>query len=75
MHPCTHAHTHILYYIYLLPQSLLCLSTNTVTTQRIENDNQVVIAFIVEDNSACILPYFLGTLDRLTYPKEKITLW
>lgn len=35
---------------------------------------RVVIALICR-NSAHSLPYFLGTIERLNYPKDRIALW
>lgn len=47
------------------------------TPQSVRNDEKsptVVIAMLAR-NKAHTLPYFLTILDRLDYPKDRITLW
>jgi collagen beta-1,O-galactosyltransferase len=48
--------------------------TNGDTYQRVNKDCTVVIAFLVR-NKAHTLPYFLTLLERLDYPKDRISLW
>jgi collagen beta-1,O-galactosyltransferase len=48
--------------------------TNGDTYQRVNKDSTVVIAFLVR-NKAHTLPYFLTLLERLHYPKHRISLW
>lgn len=47
---------------------------NGDTYQRVDKDCTVVIAFLVR-NKAHTLPYFLTLLERLDYPKDRISLW
>jgi collagen beta-1,O-galactosyltransferase len=47
---------------------------NGDTYQRVNKDSTVVIAFLVR-NKAHTLPYFLTLLERLDYPKDRISLW
>jgi collagen beta-1,O-galactosyltransferase len=48
--------------------------TNGDTYERVNKDCTVVIAFLVR-NKAHTLPYFLTLLERLDYPKDRISLW
>jgi collagen beta-1,O-galactosyltransferase len=53
---------------------LISKVTNGETYQRVNKDSTVVIAFLVR-NKAHTLPYFLTLLERLDYPKDRISLW
>jgi collagen beta-1,O-galactosyltransferase len=53
---------------------LICNMANGDTYQRGNKDSTVVIAFLVR-NKAHTLPYFLTLLERLDYPKDRISLW
>jgi collagen beta-1,O-galactosyltransferase len=48
--------------------------TNGDKYQRVNKDCTVVIALLVR-NKAHTLPYFLTLLERLDYPKHRISLW
>jgi hypothetical protein len=49
-------------------------TTNGDTYQTVRKDSTVVIALFVR-NKAHTLPYFLTLLERLDYPKDRISLW
>ncbi|KDR07691.1 hypothetical protein L798_02745, partial [Zootermopsis nevadensis] len=61
-------------WIYIVLFMLICKITNGDTYHTVNKDSSVVIAFLVR-NKAHTLPYFLTLLERLDYPKDRISLW
>jgi collagen beta-1,O-galactosyltransferase len=61
-----------LYIMVLL--MLISKVTNGETYKRANKDPTIVLAFLVR-NKAHTLPYFLTLLERLDYPKDRISLW
>lgn len=54
--------------------TLILKKSNGEYSQIVNKDPTVVIAILVR-NKAHTLPYFLTLLERLDYPKERISLW
>lgn len=61
-------------WLYIMLFMLICKITNGDTYHTVNKDSTVVIAFLVR-NKAHTLPYFLTLLERLDYPKDRISLW
>jgi collagen beta-1,O-galactosyltransferase len=61
-------------WLYIMLLMLLCKITNGDTYHTVNKDPTVMIAFLVR-NKAHTLPYFLTLLERLDYPKDRISLW
>jgi collagen beta-1,O-galactosyltransferase len=53
---------------------LIWKTTNGENSQIVNKDPTVVITLLVR-NKAHTLPYFLTLLERLDYPKDRISLW
>jgi len=64
--------------IYILMKWLFFMSVLKTTdgehSQVVNKDPTIVIALLVR-NKAHTLPYFLTLLERLDYPKDRISLW
>jgi collagen beta-1,O-galactosyltransferase len=61
-------------WLYIMLFMFICEMTNGDTYHTINKDSTVVIAILVR-NKAHTLPYFLTLLERLDYPKDRISLW
>lgn len=51
----------------------LLLFTSTVILG--ENKRPTILISILARNKAHTLPYFLGYLEKLNYPKDRLSLW
>lgn len=65
--------------ISLLLLSLLPYTEGYFSEEKFPEESRVqpptVVIAIIARNAAHSLPYYLGALERLNYPKERISVW
>ena len=60
---------------FVVLYTVLCKTSGEADSSDVINKESTVVIAILVRNKAHTLPYFLTLLERLDYPKDRISLW
>lgn len=60
--------------VYIVCLMFLFANVNTIESNEYIFDPTITVAILAR-NSASNLPWFLGSLENLNYPKHRISIW